>query len=148
MIYLDTSALVKRYVEEKGSVVIGDIFNAGQRLLTSRVAYAESLAAFFRRWREGGILKEDLNSICQRFEWEWDARFDIIGLTDAVSRHIRELIGKYPLRGFDAIHLASALLIKDRIDEESTFVCSDRNLLDAAGKEGFKTLNPEQCSLA
>ena len=43
MIYLDTSALVKRYVKEKGSETIGSLFKSEEYLITAKMAYAEAL---------------------------------------------------------------------------------------------------------
>ena len=144
MTYLDTSALVKRYVKEEGSEIVGSLFATEERLITAKIAYAEALAAFCRRRREGYLAEKDYASLCQRFESEWEAYIDVVELTDRVLKDTRRLIDNYPLRGSDAIHLASALLIKNRVKGEFTFLCSDRNLLDAAGKEDLNTANPEE----
>jgi hypothetical protein len=50
------------------------------------------------------------------------------------------LVSRYPLRGFDAIHLASALIVHDRLPEEYLFACFDKKLLRAAQMAGLKTL--------
>ena len=142
MIYLDTSALVKRYVSERGSGIIHSFFEKEESKVTAKVAYAEALAAFSRRRREGYITEKDYVSLCQRFESEWEA-YIVVELSDEVLKATRRLIDNYPLRGFDAIHLASALLIKNRVKEGITFTCSDKNLLDAAEKENLNTVNPE-----
>nr|MBC8394877.1 VapC toxin family PIN domain ribonuclease [Deltaproteobacteria bacterium] len=41
-------------------------------------------------------------------------------------------------RGFDAIHLASALIVSERIQENFIFVCYDKRLLSAAKAEGLE----------
>jgi len=132
VIYLDTSALVKRYVEERGSEIIHTFFEKEEGKFTAKIAYVEALAAFSRRRREGGISGNDYVSLCHLFESEWETYMDIVELTDEVLKATRRLIDSYPLRGLDAIHLASALLIRDKTREEITFICSDKNLLDAA----------------
>jgi uncharacterized protein len=53
----------------------------------------------------------------------------------------RELVLRHPLRGFDAIHLASALRLRERIGEAVQFVASDRRLLVAAKNEGLATID-------
>ncbi len=143
MIYLDTSALVKRYVEEKGSGVVWHLFEMEERLITAKIAYAEALAAFCRRRREGYLAETDHASLRQKFESDWAACIDVVELTDGVLKDAGRLIDEYPLQGFDAIHLASALLIRNRVKAEIIFVCSDRNLLDAVEKKNLHTLNPE-----
>jgi hypothetical protein len=44
----------------------------------------------------------------------------------------------------DAIHLASALWVRENIDKDCGFICSDKNLLDFAEKESFNLINPEK----
>lgn len=84
-----------------------------------------------------------MDTISEHFDEEWENCLDIVVLSDNILKKVRGLIEKHPLRGFDALHLASALLIKERVKEELVFVCSDRNLLEAAGEERFKILNLE-----
>jgi len=55
----------------------------------------------------------------------------------------RDLIQRHPLRGFDAVHLASALSLKNALGEEVTFSAADGRLLRAAGAENLATLNVE-----
>ena len=142
MIYLDTSALVKRYVKEKGSERVNSFFAEEEPITTAKIAYAEALAAFSRRKREGYIAEKDCVLLCHRFNSEWEA-YLVVELSDEILKATRGLIDEYPLRGFDAIHLASALLIRNSLKKGITFVCSDRNLLHAAEKERLVTLNPE-----
>jgi predicted nucleic acid-binding protein len=143
VIYLDTSTLVKRYVKEKGSEIVQRLFARQEDKVTAKIAYVEALAAFSRRRREGYLAENDYVSLCQRFDSEWEA-YVVVELSDEVLKASRRLIDNYPLKGFDAIHLASALLIKNIVKEEVTFTCSDRNLLDAAEKENLNTVNPEE----
>ena len=66
-------------------------------------------------------------------------------LTDALHPLIEELLGQSPLRGFDAIHLASALFLHRRFAETADgivlFAAADRRLLDAAVAAGL-TVEP------
>ena len=55
MIYLDTSALIKRYIWESGSEQIRGMFREKAFIVTSKIAYAEVYAAFTRRRREGDL---------------------------------------------------------------------------------------------
>lgn len=54
MNYLDTSALIKRFVAEKGSPLIQRIIEAGS-VATAKIAYAEVYAGLKRKHREGYI---------------------------------------------------------------------------------------------
>ncbi len=65
-------------------------------------------------------------------------------VTDDLNEPIDRIVANYPLRGFDAIHLASALMIHERIPEHFVFACFDRMLIQAAQTEGLKTLATDQ----
>ena len=137
MIYLDTSALVKRYIKEDGSEKVHPLFSSKKNLVTSKIAYVEVYAAFSRRKREGDLPPTRYQTVCRLFEREWPA-YLVIELHDDILRLSRDLIKKHPLRGFDAIHLASAKFIKQQIKKATTFVCADKRLLNSAKSEGFK----------
>lgn len=143
MIYFDTSALVKRFIREKGSKTIQQIFNQKDILVTTaKVTYVEALAAFARRKREGYISEKDFNAICRILFREWKSYY-IIELTNEVLEISRNLLIKYPLRSLDAIHLASAMILKNKLQSLS-FACCDLRLLSVAQKEGFLIINPEE----
>ena len=55
MIYLDTSALIKRFVEEKGSALVQSMVESGEAVATSKIAYAEVFSGLTRKMREGAI---------------------------------------------------------------------------------------------
>ena len=137
MIYLDTSALIKRYIKEAGSEKVHSLFSSKINLVTSKIAYVEVYAAFTRRKREGDLPPTRYQKVCRLFEREWPA-YLVIELHDDILRLSRDLIKKHPLRGFDAIHLASAKFIKQQIKKATTFVCADKRLLNSAKSEGFK----------
>ena len=64
-------------------------------------------------------------------------------LLDEILFLARDLIRKIPLRGFDAIHLASALTMSSQFRGSIVFVAADSRLLEAAESEGLRILNPE-----
>lgn len=139
MIYLDTSALIKRYIWESGSEIVRRAFKENGMVMTSKIAYAEAYAAFTRRMREGDLARIQYAQVCRLFEREWPA-FLTIELHDEVLRLSRDLIKKYPLRGFDALHLASAKSVWQHLREPMTFACADQCLLESAQAEGFRLL--------
>jgi predicted nucleic acid-binding protein len=138
MIYLDTSALIKRYVWESGSEKVRPLFRENV-IGTSKIAYPEVYAAFTRRMREGHLVQMRYRQVCQLFEREWSA-YLIIEVHDEVLRLSRDLIKKYPLRGFDALHLASAKSLGQQLKTSITFGCADQRLLESAKAEGFELL--------
>lgn len=140
MIYLDTSALVKKYVAEEGSENIVTIMQSSV-IATSRLTYPEILSTLIRRSRAGDITNNKLKEILKGFESDWDC-FTILDIHEELLPIIKRLIEKHYLRGADSIHLSSALWLKDTIHEEVAFVASDINLLNAAGSEKLNSINP------
>lgn len=140
--YLDTSALVKRYYTEKGSARVHSLFQAENLLVVSKVAYAELLAALVRKRRDKEIGEADFGRAVGSFQDEWK-EFLVVEVTDAIFTDLLPLVRRHPLRGFEAIHLCSALWLRKRLKSEVLFVCSDHNLLAAAEKEKFVVYDPE-----
>ncbi len=140
MIYLDTSALVKKYVAEEGSESIVTIMK-NSVIATSRLTYPEILSIFVRRFRAGDITHNKLTVLLKYFESDWDC-FTILNIHDELLPIIKDLIEKHYLRGADSIHLSSALWLKDTINEDIAFVASDINLLNAASSESLNIINP------
>ena len=142
MTYLDTSALVKHFVAEKGSDRVREIVSAGEPAATSKIGYAEVHAALARRRREGGLSTRQYTTACRNFEENWQT-YVKVDLQDEVLLLARDLIKRRPFRGFDAIHLASALTLGRELGEPMTFIAADARLLDAAEAETLRVLNPE-----
>jgi hypothetical protein len=80
------------------------------------------VAAFYRKGREVPTKRTVLQMAVQRFEKDWQSMI-IVELTRQLDAAIHRLIQKHPLRGFDAIHLASALLVQENLEREYRFVC-------------------------
>jgi predicted nucleic acid-binding protein len=142
MNYLDTSALIKRFVAERGSALVDALVSAGQPIATAKIAYAEVHSGLARKRREGHVPKTGYLAACRLFEAEWRACIQV-ELTDEVLRVARDVIRRRALRGFDAIHVASALELKKRLHEPMTFAAADRPLLRAARAEGLAPLDVE-----
>ena len=123
MTYLDTSALVKRFVSEAGSRQVQALLTRGGPVAAATIAYTELYSGLTRRHREGMLSPLQYRLACRRFEQDW------------IQRH--------GLRAFDAIHLASALGLQAAANEPVTFVAADQRLLRAAAGERLATVNPE-----
>jgi uncharacterized protein len=142
VIYFDTSALVKRFVQEKGSPVVQSLFQLGNTVATEKIAYAEIFAGLTRKLRERSLSQGQYSATCRRFESDWQA-YVRVELQDDILLLARDLIQRHPLKGFDAVHLASALRLKVFLGEEIRFAAADRNLLRAAEIEKLEAINVE-----
>lgn len=78
----------------------------------------------------------------RQFEGDWHA-YVRVELQDDILLLARDLIQRHPLKGFDAVHLASALRLKAALGEEIRFAAADKNLLRAAQIEKLDTINVE-----
>lgn len=140
MIYLDTSALIKRFVNEEGSLLVRSIVQGKEAVATAKIAYAEVYAGLTRKLREDNLAKAQYALACRQFESDWLAYLRV-ELGDDILLLARDLIQRRPLRGFDAVHLASALRLKLALGETITFAAADDRLLKAAEAESLEPLN-------
>ena len=143
MIYLDSSALIKNYSQEPGTHRVREILSGADGCSISKIGYAEICAAFGRKNRENPKDRRVHLIGFQRFQEDWKL-LNIVELEDDLLPVICGLTEKYPLRGADAIHLASALWLERVLRDEVTFVAADGRLLEAARDEKLKTVNPEK----
>jgi predicted nucleic acid-binding protein len=136
ILYLDTSALVKLFVAESGSETVRDLTQSSEALVTASVAYAEARAAFARTRREGGLSGPELRRLVSALDTHWES-YAAVDVGMPVARAAGALAEQRGLRGFDAIHLAAALLVRDRTDAELRFCAADGQLASAASAEGL-----------
>jgi predicted nucleic acid-binding protein len=140
ILFLDTSALVKIYIAEPGSERMRKAVAREEPRVASVLAFAEIHATFARRRREELLLDTELKQIRLVFDSDWE-KLTQIPVGDAVLTLVPGLCERHPLRGADAIHLASALLLREE-GLEVLFACSDRPLLGAAATEGLAIFDP------
>ena len=141
MIYLDSSALVKRYTEEAGTDFVKSILATSGLITTSKLTYPEILSALMRKVRSGEIEKKTFHGIFDKFDKDWD-HILVLDFHNDLLPIVKTLIEKHPLKAADAIHLSSALWLKLSSKAEVTFVASDSNLLKAAEAEKLQVMNP------
>ncbi len=136
IVYLDTSALVKLYVEEEGSDEVEAVVSGAALIGTSVIAYPELRSAIARRTREGHIGAEQALALVEQIDRDWQ-EIAVVGVTEPLALNAGELAHNHALRGFDAIHLAGALMLRGRFGADVQFLGFDRRLSEAATAEGF-----------
>jgi len=142
--YFDTSALVKLYVEEEGSDLVSVYTRKSLFVATSRVAYAEARSAFARAWRSGVLGDKEYREVVSNFREDWP-RYFTLDVSEPVLQRVDSLVDKYSLRGFDALHLASTIVVSGRIKGEELVVgCWDARLWDYYQQEGFQMIPEEK----
>lgn len=151
--YFDSSAFVKLYLREAGSLWVDQIIHAqdqhGERVnlaVFASIGIAEVGAAIARRWRMGALSDHERGILFRRFMNDHRRVYTTLALTEDVMVRAAELTQNFPLRGFDAVHLASALNFHQILQKEGgepfVFVTSDEVLLQAAQASGLVVENP------
>ncbi len=139
ILFLDTSALVKLYVEEAHSDAVREWVDGAEVVASCRVAYPEAVSALNRRMRAGDIAKKAYDAASRALRRDWDR----IAVVDFREIEAGRLAAKHGLRGFDAIHLSSALTIATHpAGPDVVFSSFDAALNRAASRERLHVLPP------
>jgi hypothetical protein len=134
-VYFDTSAIVPIVIEEPSSIVVSRLWDEAERVVSSRLVYAEGRAALAMARRMDRIDERGLREAVDYFESLHD-QLDVIEITEGLIREAGGLAEQLNLRGFDAVHLASARLVDD---PEMVLAAGDQSLLAAARVVGLAT---------
>jgi predicted nucleic acid-binding protein len=132
-VFFDSSAFVKRYVNEAGTDPVLHWCDQATEIILSGIALPELISSFCRLQREGRITETQYRQLKSLLLA--DIEDAAIGdLTPVVIAHAIASLEGNVLRGMDAIHIGSALALKADL-----FVSSDRRQLDAAARSGLRT---------
>jgi predicted nucleic acid-binding protein len=141
-VYLDTSALVKRYIQEPGSQDMARLLAEAEHQAVSVVVEAEIPAALARAVRVGAIGPEDGEAALQTWEQERE-HLVWVQLPQSIARQAGELAWRDGLRGYAAIHLATALWWQANVGRDLVVATYDRELWCAVRRHGLDAF-PEQ----
>ena len=135
--YLDASALVKRYIIERGSRETIALTAESEMTATSIVSRAEVAAALAKAVRAGLVKNEVARNAQRRFTGDWP---DLVRVpvTEALVERADGLAWEHGLRGYDAVQLASALTWQETVGEEIVLAAFDQQLWEAARRTGLK----------
>jgi len=139
--YVDTSMLIKLLVEEPGSDRAGSIWDTADTLATARVLYVEARAALAAARRTGRLSSTQHRRTTIALDVLW-SQMSIIEITSDLVLHAAELAESDGLRGYDAMHLAAALLIGAEV-----VASADNELCAAATRHGVSIANPNDTDL-
>jgi len=151
LIFLDSSALAKAYLDEEGTgVVIGAIERRPGRLFISEFVALEVLTTLRTAFREAS--KADWNDAVAEFWADYRDTFNVVEIgPDVVGRAMDLAVDhrRARARSMDLVHLATALHLKGpRPPEQVTIVTSDHDLAALARECGLRTFDPSREPLA
>lgn len=148
--FLDSSALVKRYVLEVGSDWVNQLVDPalGNRIWISRISGVEVIAAISRRASGGGLVPTDAQIAIQDFRDDFARQYRIVEISPPRIVAAMDLAERRLLRAYDALQLASAMHVNTRRAAAAlaplTIVSADLELNDAALAEGQVVEVPNQ----
>lgn len=88
----------------------------------------------------GALVPRDYRNILQNFDNDWESYF-VVDISEALVKIAGQLAEKHALRGYDAIHLASAVTLRREGDQPVAFSCFYGRLSRAARREGLKIIS-------
>jgi len=139
ILYLDTSALVKAYVEEACSQLVLRSMRSATTSASHQIAYVEAHAAFARLHREQVLNESEWETLKHEFMTDWEDYLQI-GTTQSLLVRASVLAAGFALRAYDNVHLAAAQMLRESSEQTVLFACFDRKLTRAAGVLGLNLL--------
>ena len=147
--FFDSSALVKRYVHERGSMWVRETTAAtsGHLIHLSLLTAAEIASALARRQREGSLTVLERERLLGAFLMDCASSYLLLRMEEDVIEQAIAMLGRYPLRTADAIQVATAILLRHTLPAEQfglvIVVSADDRVLQAAAQERLPVENPE-----
>jgi predicted nucleic acid-binding protein len=137
IVYLDTSALVKHYVQESDSEEVERVIGEARLVGTAAVTRVEIAAALAKAVRMHLLSRDEAAEALSAFEAEWESLVRL-QLHELLLARAASLAWERGLRGYDAVHMASALFWRDIVGEPVVLATYDRELWEEAVRSGLK----------
>lgn len=133
-VYFETSALVKLLLDEVQAEMARDLWDQADLVTVGRIAYPEARAALAAAQRSGRLMTPELDGAKRAFNRLWTQVY-VVELDEALALSAGELAESFALRGYDAVHLATAIALQD----ESAIVATwDADLRAASLDAGLR----------
>lgn len=146
--FCDSSAIVKRYVQESGTAWVRRLTRQGKPdpIYLARITAVEVTSAVARRRQGGTLTAPRVRSILTRFRGHLARRYRILEVTPTLLTAAMQLANSHALRAYDAVQLAAALELDARWQAAGmggiTLVSADQDLNTAATAEGLMVEDP------
>ncbi|MGA9351068.1 MAG: type II toxin-antitoxin system VapC family toxin [Anaerolineae bacterium] len=146
--YTDNSGIVKRYAEEIGTRWIEALCDvqSGNTIAIAQIGVVEVAAALARKRRDSSISEDEYEGAMRDFIRDAQQQYQVVTTGQEMINLAVELTRRQTLRGYDAVQLASAMILNRTLLTRElpalVFVSADDNLLTVAGNEGLFIENP------
>jgi predicted nucleic acid-binding protein len=147
--YLDTSAVVKRYLPEIGTAWIRRLTDpaAGHIVVLGEITLVEVAAAIAAKHRaSSGISRQERDDALTLFLQHYHTEYEATAIDRTILERAVDLTQRHRLRGYDAVQLATALLANELLTAAGlpalTFIAADDDIVAAASAEGLSVDNP------
>ncbi len=149
--FFDSSALVKRYIKENGTTWVETVLNDSSNwIYIARISTVEIISALARRSKNGSLSPATINAAIAQFKKDISTDYKIIELSPTLVNSAISIAENYKLRGYDAVQLATALAVYNKLvangvitkDFSYVLVSADKELNDASTSEGLTIENP------
>lgn len=143
-VFLDASALVKRYASEPGTSYVDALIDADRtNVVISATCLVEVVSGIRRKYNSGDLSKASMTERTTVFLREAFADFELVTVNEALFGFSFDLVLEEDLRTLDSLQLSAARAVATEVDE-LTFVCADDELVSTAAERGFPTANPNE----
>lgn len=140
LVYLDTSALVPIVIHEEASDLCRRLWREADSVASSVLIHPEATAALARACRMGRITQEQLHAVVDRVE-DLVMQVSRVRVTDQVAAEAARVAVAHGLRGYDAVHVATARLV---ISPETLVASGDAEMLAVCRELGMATISTVQ----
>jgi predicted nucleic acid-binding protein len=146
--FFDSSAIVKRYVNEQGSVWVAATTDptTGTSIYVVAISGVEVVAALARKLKGNLLRSTEASDAIRRLHHDMTNQYSVVNVSDAVIKRSMAMAEAHALRGYDAVQLGAALELNARRvtlgGAPLTLVTADAELLAAAVLEGLPTDDP------
>ncbi|MBV8180196.1 MAG: type II toxin-antitoxin system VapC family toxin [Mycobacterium sp.] len=138
--YLDTAAFVPLLIDEPTSEACRRFWDDADVIVSSRLLYVETAAALAQARRMGRLTKGKHLRSRRRLDQMW-SEMDVVEVDEQVVTRAADLAHRLSLRGYDAVHCASAAQLDDH---DVVAASGDQRLLDAWLELGMATYDTNQ----
>lgn len=132
ILYLDTSALVKLYIDEPNRDNVMHALKNAKVIASHKISFVEIHAAFARLQRENKLSENDLQLCKNSFSSDWKSYLQV-EISDRLLQKAADYAEAFSLRAYDSVHLAAADDLQKQTDTKVQFACFDHKL-NQAGK--------------